>query len=470
MSRNVSSQQQQTFSSRMGFVFAALAASVGLSNIWRFSAEASFYGGGTYVVVYLLCVGVVGYPILLFEFSFGRNNPKGLSAAFAQQGRWRWIAPFASAVCFMIFCFYNIVAGWVVHYVWHLADGALSHVQEQGEDVGSYSAFFEMSRGCFVRNLACTLFMVLVAVFINQAGISNGIERCARVLMPVFVVVMAGLIVYALSLEHSWEGVACYLWPNMQGITLARFGEIFAAALSQVLMSIGIGMCAMVVYATYMKGTDNLYKSAAIVVLGDTAVAVAAGLFLFAFLGNAQMIGFLSEHKSASTGLAFAVLPYSLYTHLSPVVATVVLGLFFSLLFFAAITSSISMLETPTQYVTSHFPAISRRKAIWLLAGCSCVVSVVYVAADAGYLGSWLGRLHDTFQDVTVKVLLPLSTFLFSLFIARKWKVARVFEEANRSGRPNKYVTTYLTVAARFLAPLLTGASFVHTCGSYLLG
>ena len=460
--------KEEKFSSSIGFLFAAIAAAVGLSNIWRFASEAAKYGGGFFVFAYLLCIVGVGYPIVLAEISFGRSKQKGLYHLYATEGRWKSLAPLAALTCFFIFCFYNVVAGWVLGYFWHFIYGYFARPEEGLFDLEKkqeFVDFFDNLRSNYVGNLIFTLIMAVAAAWIIQAGVTGGIERCGKILMPLFMAMMIGLIVYACTLNNISRGLAFYLKPRWEKFTM----EGLASALSQSIMSLAIGMGALVTYGAYVNKKENLHKSALIISVGDTLVAFLAGFFLFAFMGH-QNVDFDNDKHMGGTGLAFATLPHILINKLGMKTALIVGASFFLLLLFAAITSSITLLEVPTRYIESRYKT-DRAKTVWITMLVSYGISILCILSDSNIASiptlfhtskEGLTNFHDLFQKLVIDVLATFSTFLFSLFIAFKWGVAALFNESSVHKAPNRLFARYVHVTIKYVCPLLTAFSCVY--------
>ncbi len=453
-------KKKDTFSDSLGFILAAIAAAVGLSNIWRFSAEAAQNGGGIYVLCYLICIVLVGYPLVLAELALGRSKQKGVYECYQNQGSWEWVGLAGITICFLIFCFYNVVAGWVLGYLWNLLTGRLFVSTEKEHFVEFYSAI----RSNWQGNLIWTFIMMVSAIFINQAGVSGGIEQCAKILMPIFIVMMVGLIGYSITLEGAGRGLYFYLWPSLSNFSL----QGFAFALSQSFMSLSIGMGALVTYGSFVNKKDNLYFSSFAIVAGDTLVAVLAGFFLFAFLGHEQ-VDFDAMHDGDNAligpGLAFITLPL-IFSKLGYFVGPILAGSFFLLLIFAAITSSISLLAAPAKYMESKYK-MGNKKALWILGLGSFAISIVCILSDSDIesLFSVMPHpeynFHDFFMDFVIRILTPLATFFFSLFIAMKWKMSSLFKEAEQGGKLNKRLIPYIEVTIRYITPLFVGISFL---------
>ena len=448
----------------MGFLFAAIAASVGLSNIWRFPSEAALYGGGCYVLVYLVFVALVGYPLILGELTLGRKTQKGLFDAYKDKGRWSYLGPSTAFVCFLVFCFYNVVAGWVVGYLWKTINGTLFEYGD-GAIGESFESCWEALRANWQMNLVTTLTMLLAAMGINYAGVSGGIEKSSKILMPLFFVMLVGLIIYALRLPGAGNGIWRYLYPDPNNLTLKGV----ARALAQSFMSLAAGMGMMVTYGAYVNKETNLRRSAFVITVGDTLVALMAGFFIFAFLGFlAFNEGGNINTPEESTGLAFITLPEvfkSMPTGLGFVLA---IG-FFLLLIFAAITSSISLFESSTRYL-EHRYKMKHFHAILLAGGLSFVISTLCVLSD-GNVGWFQGtKFHDRFQDVTTCILMPLVALGTNLFLARRWKVATLLDTSNNGQPTNKYFAKYIQWTIGYISPCVIFISLLVSTYTFCFG
>ncbi len=464
-------KQQDNFSSYFGFLVSALAASVGLSNIWRFSSEAAQNGGGIYVFAYILTSLIIGYPIILVELAMGRAKKQGVFHTFNNSGKWSVVGLISTITCFLQFCFYNVVAGWIVGYAWSFVSGYFVNAMSSGAGETLFSLsnkqeflnFFTQIRSGFVGSLIYTSFMLIVSVIIIRAGVRRGIEKCAKLLMPIFVVMMFVMIAYSLWLENALNGISYYLMPRWELFSLNGA----ASAISQSMMSLSVCLGIILTYGGYMSKKDNLRSASFIIVVGDTIVALFAGFFLFAFLGH-QEIDFAREKDIIGGGLAFITLPLIFITKFSPLVALILGTSFFLLLFFAAITSSISLLEVPSKYLEGRFK-LSRSKSINIVALSSFLISILCMLGESKI--KWLFSVmpnsdnynfHDFFQDCVIRVLIPISVFLYYLFVVRKYKIEEVLKEAYGDKEQNPLFTSYIKFSVSILWPLASIFGALH--------
>ncbi len=465
-SQNPEDKQNNNFSSYFGFLVSAVAASVGLSNIWRFPSEAAQNGGGMYVIVYVFISLIVGYPIILAELAMGRAKKQGVYRTF-NRSKWSLVGLLGTLASFLIFCTYNIVAGWVLGYALSFIKGYFisnpSSIFTFSDQLEFSTLFFQIRSG-IVGNLIYTFLMMILAVIIIRAGVSEGIEKSAKVLMPAFVVMMISLTLYSLWLKNALNGINYYLMPRLDGISLNGV----ASAISQSIMSLGVGYGALLTYGSYMNKKDNLRSASFIIASGDTLVALFAGFFLFAFLGH-QEINFGEESNIIEEGLAFITLPLIFITKFSPLVAFIIGTSFFLLLFFAAITSSISMFEVPSKYLEDRFK-ISRDKAITIVAISSFLISTLCILGESKI--PWLFSVmpnpevynfHNFFQACVIRVLMPITVFLYYLFVVREYKIEAILKEAYGGQKQNPYFVNYINFSIRYLWPATSifGALYV---------
>jgi NSS family neurotransmitter:Na+ symporter len=427
-------------------------------------------GGGCYVMIYLIFVTVVGYPLILGELTIGRNNPKGLSTAYGGKGRWQLMAPLSAFICFLVFCFYNVVAGWVVGYLWKTVNGSLFE-HGNGGVKDSFDTCWDLLRSNWQSNLITTLVMLVAAMGINHAGVSEGIEKCAKILMPLFSVMLIGLIVYSLWLPGAKSGWKLYLYPDMQKLTLKGI----ARALAQSFMSLSAGMGTMVIYGCYVSRSSNLRKSAFVISVGDTLIAFMAGFFIFAFLGFLDFsAGGNGEHiqpPQDSTGLAFITLP-KIFQGMPSGLGFISAASFFLLLIFAAITSSISLFEVPTRYLEERCK-MSHSRAILLAGGVSFIISIACILSDGRKEISWMPdiNLHDRFQDFTTCILMPLIALLTNIFLVRKATAAHILASSKHGEVPTgKFFRGYFNLTLKYISPCVILISLCISTYNFCFG
>ncbi|GAB4422797.1 MAG: sodium-dependent transporter [Bacteroidia bacterium] len=438
----------------MGFVAAAAGSAVGLGNIWKFPYETAQNGGGAFLLIYLLCVVLIGFPVMVGEISLGRATQSNPYGAYRQVAgpRGAWIGLFGVLCGIMILSFYNVVAGWAFGYFIEISFGSLLAEPDHGAFFGRYVADV-------ADNLVFSLaFMVLTAVIVLR-GVQKGIEAASKILMPLLFLILIGLIVYALTLPHAAEGIAYYLLPDFSKLSLRTFNS----AMGQAFFSLSLGMGALITYGSYLNKHENIASSAAIVTGADTAVAFLAGLLMLPLAFSQGQ-----PPEASGPGLVFTILP-GIFHSMGPLLGRVVGGAFFLLLSVAALTSTISLLEVPVAYLVDErkvrrIPAVVGMAAGIFLIGLPSMLS--FGAVD------WLSNFHyggeaksflDIVNDIFSETGLPLGGFLMSLVVVYRWRLDNLRAEA-RLGHPayaGSWIETFVRISLTYISPVLLVLIFV---------
>ena len=322
------------FSGRLGFVAAAAGSAIGLGNIWKFPYEAGEDGGAAFLLIYIICIIAIGFPVMVSEIAIGRKAQTDAYGAYTKLGNKKWglIGAFGIICGIMILSFYNVVAGWAFGYFLQILFGDLL-------EVDNFGSFFTDYVTDFWDNLIYSLSFMLLTGFIVAKGIKEGIETAAKILMPLLFLILIVLIVYALTLDNAMDGVKFYLFPDFSAIKL----KTIYSALGQAFFSLSLGMGALITYGSYIRSRENIIKSAAVVTVADTSVAFLAGLLIF------PLVFSQGQAPSEGPGLVFVALP-GIFQQMGPFMGKFVGSSFFLLLCFAALTSTISLLEVPVAY------------------------------------------------------------------------------------------------------------------------
>ncbi|MGD8376196.1 MAG: sodium-dependent transporter, partial [Acidobacteriota bacterium] len=374
------------WSSRLGFILAAAGSAIGLGNIWRFPYTAGQYGGGAFVLVYLLFVAAIGMPVILAELSLGRRTKRNAVGAFRAlfpRSWWPAVGGLGVVTGFGILSFYSVIAGWTLKYAWWSATGKFSGYIGGDES----AALFEHLTGDGWSMILLTgLFLALTAVVV-QRGVSAGIERSVKVLMPIFFLLLVLLVLRSVTLEGAGEGLEFLFDFDLSKLNAGAI----VSALGQALFSLSIGMGAMITYGSYFPKDEDLPSAGVTVAIFDTAIALVAGLMIFPALFHA------GQEPTAGPGLVFVVMPTIFSSFPGGAVAATLFGTaFYVLLAIAALTSTISLLEVIVAYFIDE-RGWSRPGATWLLAG-TCFVLAVPSALSNGAV-SWLSSLPGVGMD-----------------------------------------------------------------------
>lgn len=411
------------FSGRIGYVLAVAGSAVGLGNIWRFPYLAAKYGGGMFLLVYLILMLTFGYVMIMSETTLGRMTKKSPVGAFGTFGKKKslkfggWIN---AVIPMLIVPYYSVIGGWVLKYLFEYLCGNSETLAKDG-----YFTEFITSSGKV--ELWFLVFAVLVFAVI-LAGVKNGVERVSRVMMPLMIVLAVVVAVYSVTRPGAVEGIKYFLIPNLEHFSMMTV----VAAMGQMFYSLSIAMGILYTYGSYIGKDVDIEKSTTQVEVFDTGVALLAGLMIipsvFAFSGGDM------ETLQAGPSLTFITLP-KVFSSMG--VGTVVGIVFFLMFLFAALTSAISLLETSVSTLEDELHW-KRWKCCLLMAG---VMLVIGTASSMGY-GVWdsvriLGmQFLDFFDFLTNSVMMPIAAFATCLLVSRVIGVKRIEEEVTQEGMP----------------------------------
>lgn len=385
--------QRETWTSRIGFIFAAVGSAVGLGNIWSFPFQTASNGGAAFLVVYLLAVVLIGFPTILIEFVIGRRGEQNPVAAFKKIGYGEWsftggLGVFASLVTL---AFYSVVGGWVLSYIVGSVTGAY---------FGDPGAYFSSIASGTTAIQGHAVFM-LITIGIVAAGVTDGIERATKFMIPAILVLLAGLAVWATTLSGASAGYNYYLTPDFSVIA-NNFGSIVPSAMGQAFFTLSVGFSVMIAYASYLGRDDSLPADGGAIVVVNTIVALLAGFVVFPILfatGGAEGTG------TGGSGTAFTALAGA-FGNL-PAGGQIIGFVFFVVLLFAALSSSISLLEVPVSYIAENYSYKRSTTAVGMGA-------VIFLAGLPATIGTgWLGF----YNDVVFNLLLPVAVLLFAVFV-----------------------------------------------------
>lgn len=345
------SQKRETWSSSLGFVLAAVGSAVGLGNVWKFPYITGENGGGAFVLVYLVCIAVVGLPLLIAEMTLGRRSQKEPVGAFSSLARperggkiWGVFGWLAVVTAFLLLSFYSVVGGWTIGYLVKALGGAFTP-----ETAANSGEVFNSFIGDPVQSTFYHAIFMAGCIGVVLGGVSHGIERAAKVMMPAFALLLLILLGYSLTTEGAGEALHFMFYPDFSKLTAAAVLE----ALGHSFFTLSLGMGVMIVYGSYLGKKDSIFKSGLAVAIADTAIALIAGVTIFGIVFSAH------KEPGAGPGLVFVTLP-SLFANLP--LGNFWAAMFFLLLGFAALTSGISILEVAVAYFVDE-RGFSRRTA-----------------------------------------------------------------------------------------------------------
>lgn len=439
-----------TWNTKLGFILAAAGSAVGLGNIWGFPTQVADNGGAAFILIYLVCCLAVGFPLMIAEFTIGRKTEKNPVGAFKALGNGSKIAPligYWGVLCgVMILSFYLVISGWTLGYV-------LEEVFYFFGREGLATTMGDLGHG--PKNALFSIIFMLFTVLIITGGISQGIERATKTLMPILFILLISLIIYIFTLEGSTEGLIMYIRPDFSTVD----GDLVLSALGQAFFSLSLGMGALITYGSYLNKEQNLVESAAYVTITDIGIAFVAGLLVIPAMFVAQFGG--TEIFNPETGalyssvtLVFDVLP-ELFHQIGGLLGMLIGITFFILLGLAALTSSISLLEVPVSYVIDEFN-VRRKKAAWGVGTVVVIISIII---------SFEIALIDVFVYIFNEIGLPLGGLMICLFLGYFWKTENALLEI-KNGFENiesHWFSAFWVFFIKFICPILITLVLVTT-------
>ncbi len=449
MEKNNGVQKRDSFSSKFGIIAAAAGSAIGLGNIWKFPYIVGQNGGSAFILIYLVCILLVGIPIMLAEFVVGRRGAKNASASFSEVApgtKWH-ISGFIGIIsAFLILSFYGVVAGWTLHYMFISLGGNLSGMATDAIT----NLFVDFISDDFVPVVWQIIFMMITAAIVI-GGVKDGIEKVAKFLMPLLFVIIIVLDVRALTLPGSSAGLEFLFKPDWSKVG----PDVILAALGQAFFTLSLGMGIMLTYGSYIKKEENLRKTAIQVTIFDTLIALLAALAIFP-----AAFAFGIEAK-AGPSLVFITLPNVFDQMFGGAIFTF---LFFALLFVAALTSSISILEVSVAYISEQ-KNMPRLRATLLITSIITMVGV-FASLSMGKLanvtfpffegGEWIRvGFFDLLDKFTANFLLLIAGFLVSIFVGWKMNLDDVKDELTSGGKYkiSGFVFNVLIWSLRIIAP-----------------
>ena len=458
-------KKRGNFTGSIGFVLAAAGSAVGLGNIWRFPYLAAKDGGGLFLLVYLILVLTFGFALLTTEVSIGRKTKQSPLTAYKHLNKkWGFLGIFSCLVPMIIMPYYCVIGGWVVKYF-------IAFLTGQGKAAAADGYF----TGFITQNVSPIVFMViflLMAMLVVYLGVDKGIEKCSRVLMPLLLVMIIGISIFALTVSHTDEagvtrsgldGLAIYIIPDFSGLTFGKLLQVIMDAMGQLFFYLSVAMGIMIAYGSYVKDDTNLGKSINRIEFFDTLVAFLAGMMIvpavYIFMGR--------EGMSAGPSLMFVTLP-KIFAAMGGV--GIVIGIiFFLVVLFAAVTSAVSILEAIVSSFMDHFH-ISRQKSCILNTLISLALAVlVCLGYNVLYFelelpnGS-VAQILDVMDYISNSILMPLVAFATCILVGWVLTPRAIIEEVEkggcRFGRKGLYV-----LMIRFVAPVMLFILLLQSSG-----
>lgn len=444
------------FATKIGLIAATVGSAVGLGNVWRFPILAQSNGGAAFLLIYIACVFILGIPVMMAEFSLGRGGQSDAVGSFMNVTpgkKWWMTGAIAIIASYLILCYYMVVAGWTMEYLWNSITGDLYSVANSA-GVSDSSQFTTKMKEYIVDDinpLIFTYIMIAANFVVLMCGVKKGIERLSNILMPMLFVLLIIFGCVSLSLPKAEEGLKFFLSPDFSKIN----GTVIINAMGQAFFSLSLGMGILITYASYYPKTTILSRTAVIVSLLDMTVAIMMGIIIFPAVTSFGLTG----ESLAGPSLVFSTLP--------EVFAQMPLTQLWSILFFlflmvAALTSTISIAEVSIAFMQDRFK-MSRIKA------CLIVIAPLFLfsslcSLSQGSLGNMTiagYTLFDLFDTVATNILLPTASILLCIYMG--WVAPKSFfkGQLTNQGTVTSRVFHIVLFIVRFVAPILIGTILI---------
>ncbi|MCT6925134.1 sodium-dependent transporter [Metasolibacillus sp.] len=444
-------QQQEQWTSRLGFILATAGSAIGLGAIWKFPYIAGISGGGAFFLIFLIFTLFMGLPILLAEFVIGRGSQKDAVSAyltFAPNSKWHFVGILGMVTCFILLSFYSVVGGWIILYMVQAVIGNLSGLSE--------SAYAPLFNDFIANPIYATLFQFIfmaITIYVVAKGVQQGIERAGKMMMPALFISFLILIIRSLTLDGVGEGLHFFLYPDFSNMS----SKTILFALGQSFFAISVGVSVMVTYSSYLSKNEDLPKSALMIVMMNLFISLLAGLAIFPAVFS---FGF---EPTEGPGLLFVVLP--------AVFNQMPFGVFFLFIFlilflFATLTSAFSMLEIIVAAVTKQ-DRTKRKRTTWIT-GILIFIVGIPSALSYGVLSDFTifdKTIFDAADYLVSNILMPLGALLIALFAGFKIPRKVLLEEISDGASYAKKIFAIWLIAIKYIAPIAIIIVFLDAIG-----
>ncbi len=460
-------QKRGSFSGTIGFILTAAGSAVGLGNIWRFPYLAAKDGGGIFLLCYIILALTFGFALLTTEIAIGRKTGQSPLTAYGRlHAKFSWVGVFACIIPAIILPYYCVIGGWILKYLAAFITGNAAATVASGYFTGFITSQFEP--------IIWFLIFLAVNAFVVYKGVNGGIERLSKILMPILLVLIACICVFSLTLKHTDEsgvtrtglqGLKVYLIPNLEGMTAASFITVLMDAMGQLFYSISVAMGIMITYGSYVPKDTNLTKSVNYIEIFDTVVALLAGLMIvpavYTFMGM--------EGMGTGPSLMFVSLPKVFEAMGS--IGTIVGIAFFIMVVFAALTSSVSIMEAVASCIMDRFRT-SRKTAVLIVTGITLVAGlIVCLGYNVFYFeltlpNGTIAQVLDVMDYASNYILMPIVAIATCILVGWVIKPKTVIDEVTiggvRFGREKLYV-----VMVKYVTPVLLVFLLLQSLGLF---
>lgn len=447
------------WSSRWIFILAATGSAVGLGNIWRFPYMAGESGGGAFLLLYVICVILMGIPIMMAEILLGRRgrlNPAATMCVLAeeegQSKHWQWLGIMGVVAGFLIVSYYSVIAGWVLAYVFRAASGSF-----QGASPETIAAIFSDLVSDPERLLAWHTVFIMMTVIVVSQGVRSGLEQAVRYLVPALIVLLLVLVGYAMNTERFAEGFLYILVPDFADLT-ENFQEVFLNASGHAFFSLSLGMGAIMIYGSYLSDRTSITGAAVIIATADTLVAVLASFAIF------PLVFTYGLEPAQGPGLIFVTLPIAF----GQMPAGTLFGtMFFVLLTFAAWTSAISLIEPAVTWLVEN-RGMTRTRATGITGLLAWALGILTIMSfsDWAFPFTFAGiqkenGIFDIIDILTANIMLPLGGLCMAIFTG--WLMSRASTSDELKVKASIY--NFWRFVIRYIAPIGVTVIFLNQLG-----
>lgn len=439
----------EQWSSKFGFIMAAAGSAIGLGNLWKFPYITGTNGGAVFLIVYIIFLLLLGIPILLSELAIGRYAKSNAIDSCAKiHPKWGFAGAFGIIGAFGVMASYCVVGGWIIRYIINSITNA-----DMGTDY-----FSEYSSKSFEPILWMAVFLIITCAIVS-GGVANGIEKVSSLLLPLLFVFLIGIMIYCLTLPDALEGVKFFFVPDFSDITsFTDFMHILFSAMGQVFFSLSLGMGTLITYGSYLPKDNNLASSTVTIVALDTTIAIISGLTI---LPAVFSFGF---EPTEGFGLIFKTLP-AVFSQLNG--GTVVASIFFILVLFAALTSSISLLEVIVSWVCSK----TKLTRVWAAVFVTLLIFIIGIFSSLSVgaipdikLGNMsLFEFCSFFSD---KIIMPLGGFFICILTGYVWGIDKAAMEISNNGKLKFALKKLFSVTVKYISPALIAVIFISSVAS----
>jgi len=460
-------QKRSTFTGSLGFVLAAAGSAVGLGNIWRFPYLAAKDGGGVFLLCYLLLALTFGFALLTTEITIGRKTGQSALTAYGMiHKKFKWVGLMACIVPFLILPYYCVIGGWILKYLAAFVSGGATAAAADGYFTGFITAQWEPMIWFAIYMLATS--------FVVYKGVNNGIERLSKILMPVLLVLIIGISLFSLSLKHTdangvtrtgLQGMAVYVIPNFKGMTFGKLANVLMDAMGQLFYSISVAMGIMVTYGSYVKKEENLVKSVNHIEIFDTMVAFLAGMMIvpavYTFMGTDGM--------AAGPSLMFVALP-KVFQAMGGIGVAVGI-VFFVMVVFAALTSSVSVMEAIVSGVVDRM-GVERKTATLIVGGLSIALGIVVCLGynvfyfELALPNGSVGQVLDLMDYLSNFILMPVVAIATCILVGWVVKPKTIIDEITLGGVKFSREKLYV-VMIKYVTPVMLLFLLLQSLGAF---